>query len=423
MTSEVLMLNKDAVVIAADSAVTTGRDPHPRYSKAANKIFDLSIHGNVAVTIFAAAEIDRVPWELALKQFRRQDSKNAQLPKLEDYVGALVAYLKGNPSLFPAAVRADLLKKQFFWAARFVLEQVGIKFPDFINSSKTSGERIAAWGKGEAIVAQELGARSYQDPLTHIDHQNIIAQSAALQAELATLIANTPEYLHADVAKLTLLAIESLVKQPTEFISYTGLVFAGYGEEEIFPSFIHIEMYGHIGDTLLWKKVNNYAITHDNDAFILPFAQSSMIDRFTDGFDNTLNGIIYRESLNSYNYVVSDLIASGLAIPSAVSDSIIAKRHPEFMKAWVHKNWDLNFHPLRRVLNSLSVSEMGHLAESLLVLEELRERVTSPSESVGGPIDVVVVTKAEGLLWLKRKHFFNPQLNSRYLNRSKSDYN
>lgn len=75
------------------------------------------------------------------------------------------------------------------------------------------------------------------------------------------------------------------------------------------------------------------------------------------------------------------------------------------------------------MLNSLSVSEMGHLAESLLVLEELRERVTSPSESVGGPIDVVVVTKAEGLLWLKRKHFFDPQLNSRYLNRSKSGYN
>lgn len=422
MTSEVLMLNKDAVVIAADSAVTTGRDPHPRYSKAANKIFDLSIHGNVAVTIFAAAEIDRVPWELALKQFRQQDSKSVQLPKLQDYVGALVAYLKGNSSLFPAAFRADLLKKHFFRAAGFVLEQVETKFPDFIDSSKTPGDRIAAWVNGEAIITQELQARSYQDPFTHIDHQSLIHQSASLQAELTPLVASSAEYLHADVAKLTLLAIESLVKQPTEFISYTGLVFAGYGAEEIFPSFVHIEMYGHIGDILLWKKVNSYAITHDNDAFILPFAQSSMIDRFTDGFDNTLNRIIYQVSLDSHNLVVSDLIASGLVISSTVSNSIIAKRHAEFMKVWKNKNWDLNFHPLRRVLNSLSVSEMGHLAESLLVLEGLRERVTSPSESVGGPIDVVVVTKAEGLLWLKRKHFFDPQLNSRYLNRSKLSY-
>ena len=62
---------------------------------------------------------------------------------------------------------------------------------------------------------------------------------------------------------------------------------------------------------------------------------------------------------------------------------------------------------------------MGHLAESLLVLEALRERVTSPSESVGGPIDVAAITKAEGLIWLKRKHFFEPELNLRYLNRIK----
>ncbi len=206
-------------------------------------------------------------------------------------------------------------------------------------------------------------------------------------------------------------------------MGYTGLVFAGYGKEEIFPSFVHIEIYGHIGETLLWRKVNDYSITHDNDAFILPFAHSSMIDRFTDGFDGSLRNIIHQVCLNNYNLIVSDLVATGLVIPSAVSDAIIKERHLEFMKSWVTRNWEVNFHPLRRVLNTLSVSEMGHLAESLLVLEELRERVTSPSESVGGPIDVVVVTKAEGLLWLKRKHFFDPQLNTRYLKRTNIDYN
>jgi hypothetical protein len=47
----------------------------------------------------------------------------------------------------------------------------------------------------------------------------------------------------------------------------------------------------------------------------------------------------------------------------------------------------------------------------------LKERVTSPSESVGGPIDVAVITRAEGLVWVKRKHYFDPELNLRYLNR------
>lgn len=422
MTSEVLMLNKDAVVIAADSAVTTGRDPHPRYSKAANKIFDLSLHGNVAVTIYAAADIDSVPWELALKQFRQQDTGNAQRPTLREYVDALIAYLQGNTSLFPATVQAKLLQRHFFQAALDVIRRVETLCPDFADVTQASGERMNAWAKGHAAIAAQLAAMSYEVSLGPAEYQNIVAQGAALQADLAPLVASEPKYVHADVAQLTQLAIETLVKRPREFMSYTGLVFAGYGADEIFPSFFEIHIYGRVGATILWADANSFAITHDNDAWIQSFAQSTMIDRFTDGFDGTLRRIIHDESLNYFNAIIADMNAAGIPSSAAVTDPIVAKRHTEFTEKWVKKNWDVNFHPLRRVLNSLSVSEMGHLAESLLVLEELRERVTSPSESVGGPIDVVVITKTEGLLWLKRKHFFDPSLNMRYLNRTKSHY-
>lgn len=195
---------------------------------------------------------------------------------------------------------------------------------------------------------------------------------------------------------------------------------AGYGQEEIFPSFTHIRMFGHIAGTLFWTPENNYAITHDNEAWIQPFAQSSMIERFTDGFDSTLEVINSHCSVTLIESIFNDLAAAGIAVPAAQAQGIKAQRHQEFLKDFRNRNWNENFYPLRRVLNSLSVPEMGHLAESLLVLEALRERVTSPSESVGGPIDVAVVTKAEGLVWLKRKHFFEPDLNLRYLNRSKA---
>lgn len=199
MTSEVLMLNKNAVVIAADSAVTTGRDPHPRYSKAANKIFDLSLCGNVAVTIFAAAEIDCVPWELALKQFRQHDARNAPHPKLEDYVGAVVDYLEGNPNLFPPTYQADLLTKRFFQAALFVLQQVAERFPDFVDETKSPADRGVAWSAGVALLTHELGALKIASPLTNAVGQDIQAQAAGFQALLAPELIKTKEYLHADV--------------------------------------------------------------------------------------------------------------------------------------------------------------------------------------------------------------------------------
>jgi len=70
--------------------------------------------------------------------------------------------------------------------------------------------------------------------------------------------------------------------------------------------------------------------------------------------------------------------------------------------------------PLRRVLGVLPVDEMADLAETLINLQSLKEKVTKNSETVGGPVDVAIITKNEGLLWAKRKHFFDIGLNSRF---------
>ena len=78
--------------------------------------------------------------------------------------------------------------------------------------------------------------------------------------------------------------------------------------------------------------------------------------------------------------------------------------------------------PLRRVLGALPVDEMAELAETLINLQSLKEKVTKPSQTVGGPIDVAVITKSEGLVWIKRKHFFDLGLNSRYMQRLAAAY-
>lgn len=423
MTSEVLMLNKDAVVLAADSAVTTGRDPHPRYSKAANKIFDLCVHGNVAVTIYSAAELDGVPWELALKQFRHADKATAQRPKLKDYVDALLAYLQANPALFPPEHLEKQLERRIFNAAAHVLRSVKAINPDVEDAAKTEEERRAAWSQAHAIFSGGLASIAYEGSLTEADHQALSEKLLDFEQLLAPVLSSVPEWTYVNVGELTALALEALLKQPSAFLDYTGTVLAGYGADEIFPSFFHIHIYGHIGGTLFWTPYYEYAITHTNDAWIQPFAQSSMIDRFTDGFDSTLQRIINDQGKACLDRLIGELRKAGHAIPNELADSVTTASHAEFMDAWKKDIWNKTFHPLRRVLNSLSVSEMAHLAESLLVLEELRERVTSPSESVGGPIDVAVITKSEGLIWLKRKHYFPAEINPRYFNRMKGGYN
>jgi hypothetical protein len=53
-------------------------------------------------------------------------------------------------------------------------------------------------------------------------------------------------------------------------------------------------------------------------------------------------------------------------------------------------------------------------SEEPINLTSLKKRMSKKEESVGGPIDVAVISKGDGLIWIKRKHYFKPELNPQY---------
>jgi hypothetical protein len=69
----------------------------------------------------------------------------------------------------------------------------------------------------------------------------------------------------------------------------------------------------------------------------------------------------------------------------------------------------------------MPVQELIVLAESLIEITSLKRRVTDDLETVGGAIDVAAITRSEGLVWIKRKHYFDPELNARFFLRQRKD--
>ena len=61
--------------------------------------------------------------------------------------------------------------------------------------------------------------------------------------------------------------------------------------------------------------------------------------------------------------------------------------------------------------------ELARVAETFVSLTSFRQRVTMSDETVGGPIDVAVISKGDGFIWIKRKHYFDPELNQRFIAR------
>jgi hypothetical protein len=421
MTSEVVILNRKGIVLAADSAVTTGvtNAKHPRYSKAANKIFDITPHGTVAATIFGNAHLDNVPWELALKLFRATLNAQAPLSSCRDYLTALIGYLTNSQPLFPANYLGGAFKiNRFVEAARWVLEVAGEAAPAVLDTNAQAAARQQAWQQVLPNLQTRYAGMPVHPGLPAADYQTELANTAALVVELTAQLA-APAFAAVGIAPqdLAALSVEAIYKEPTQFLSSTGLVVGGYGADEIFPSYKCVDIYGHVGTALLVVDESDYAVTHDNGAWIQAFAKSSMIDMFTRGYDFTLWQIIGNHSEQKLNGLVDELRAAGVVVPPAVADPAVQKMKADFSQAWIGENLARNHAPLRRVLDGLGIGEMADLAETLLTLESLKERVTSPSESVGGPIDVAAITKGEGLVWIKRKHFFDPALNLRYVNR------
>ena len=70
--------------------------------------------------------------------------------------------------------------------------------------------------------------------------------------------------------------------------------------------------------------------------------------------------------------------------------------------------------PVLSAVEMLSKDDLAHMAETLVSLTSFKRRMSLDLETVGGPIDVAVISKKDGFVWVKRKHYFNSELNPNF---------
>jgi hypothetical protein len=97
-------MNRLAVVLAADSATTVkywnGNAEEVRYFKGANKIFQLSDHHPVGIMIYNSVDALRVPWEVAIKEFRRELGSKS-FNSIAGYADEFLSFVNGKSATIP----------------------------------------------------------------------------------------------------------------------------------------------------------------------------------------------------------------------------------------------------------------------------------------------------------------------------------
>lgn len=428
MTCEVAVMNKYAVVIAADSAVTTSSgDGNERYSKGGNKIFQLSRFEPVGVMIYGSATLDGVPWEIIIKNFRDKLG-TVKHGSLQGYAEAFFEFLQQAAFFFP---QADLDFKLLERALRVALDLIKLARdanPIIDDANSALPERQEAWTAYSAEMLNELTQRPMHPCVT----QGAIEDAVVEIREKLTNYAVFVQYLAAEgltdvipIESLADLACAYLFKCYDRVLPQTGIVFSGFGDEQYFPVVIKFEVHGFLKNDFLYLKDDNNSceISHNQPSGIFQFAMTSSIDTFTTGVGLDTYSEVQRAYQQSAQVLVTDVLRSQNidALPADFAQTLAASASA-FSDDWLNKMMAVHYHPMKRVIASLPIPEMVHLAETLIVLQSLKERITTHSESVGGPVDVAVITKSEGLVWIKRKHYFDADRNMAYMMRQRALY-
>ena len=416
MTSEVALLNKTAVALAADSATTVtywenGKE-HTRYYKGANKIFNISTCRPVGLMTFASASLQGVPWEILAKAFR-DDLRDRGHDTLEEYANAFFDFIRNNHLLYPKEVQDS----QFVALAdRAATRAVFAVLATPACKAETDDN------KKPAIVETELRAHAAKVKaaalLGDVVASDVSSAQTAFQKPVLEMIEKdtffnkwVPRSAWPELASI---GIEAVFREDHSPLDNTGLVIAGYGEKEFFPHLFRYSCHGLVNGKLILAKAEAITISQENAADYVHVAKTEMIETFIYGA-NIRTMVLLDRTFEKYCADFEQKVRAlpGVSLPGDLSTELknaktgFASELMDYFKK-THQ-W-----PLRRVIGMLPISELAELAETLVYMESMKERVTSPAESVSGPIDVAVISKSDGFIWLKRKHYFDTALNPRY---------
>lgn len=227
-----------------------------------------------------------------------------------------------------------------------------------------------------------------------------------------------------DRARLKVLAALSLMKSYYSPLQ-TGFVFAGFGADELFPSLQSFSFDGMIMGRL--KRMQRELVRIDANyvrAKIVPFAQHEMVDRFLVGIDERHERTIIDNVRLNLETVGDSIVQSLRGIRRSTRDRLRANLRTA-TDAVLDDLRDKTIRQLKEESTAesedavmfMAKPDLGNLAEALVNITSVKRRASLETESVGGPIDVAVISKDDGFIWVKRKHYFDADLNPRFFAR------
>jgi hypothetical protein len=424
MTAEVLIMNKQAVALAADSAGTITGPLGRKIFNSNNKLFMLSKRQPVGVMIYGSAEIMGYPWETIIKMYRKSLGKKF-FPTLHEYVEDFLKHLQES-KLFNEPAEKIYMEMAFELVVRDIFIKISNVFSEPDEDSpdlKEDDKSMLDWYLTKIIsdIKQEVESKLIECNFSESYKDDLLGKYKDFSSNLISKYFS--KYEKYGINQKIYDNINSIVKDavfcnPNKYMGSSGLVFAGFGDNEVFPIFEHFIISSIMESKIMMSRQDKQSMGIDSTAFIYPFAQSDMVYSFMFGIDSHLNDTIRIQIANMLKKVpdiVSRVSNENDASLKNILDNTLGEMYSSFLSKMDDYLIEEYMNPIRQSMANMPPNELATMAETLVNLTSFKRKISmNQQETVGGPTDVALITKGDGFIWINRKHYFNPDKNHHF---------
>ncbi len=419
MTAEVAILNKFAVALAADSKVSLG-DSGKTYDTV-NKLFTLSKFHPVGAMIYGNPEFMEFPWETLIKDYRQKLGKR-NFAQLSSFQSNFFSYLR---KVVPATTADEQENVKSILSS--VLHDIRLEIEEeFFRIDSNVNDRWVRASTNVLTAHIEVldGVERYPFKRPMTPSRAASKYATQIKSAYEENFVGVEEQLNEDVRKLVIRVCGLMLSKDAFSSRMSGVVFAGFGEKEWFPSLIEIHTDGMINGEIKASKIRFADVGRRDSGRVMAFAQGDMVSRFMEGIDPDYQ--FFLEDYAGRFFIQGVLDVFDQFAKMTKKKKLQARKKVE---AAAEENFDRlvqsskkfrqmqYVNPIVSIVSILPLDELANLAESLVNLTSVKRRVSHDAESVGGAIDVAVISKGDGFVWIKRKHYFEPELNQSFMRR------
>jgi len=373
--------------------------------------------------VYGSADFMGIPWETIIKMFRRELGSRP-FDRVEQYADCFLAYLTDSIApLVGEPERRNLVAVTANSYLGYLENLVAEKCVEQLQQDAHSCGRRVKQLVDDVVDAELLRWRSkpYFTGYEQVSVRRIKrAYADVIEEQIQSYFAKAELYKKTRAAIVEVVA--QLIAKDVPSPYQSGVVIAGFGVMDLFPCLRSYLIDGIVLDRVKCKGDKKVDVKPDMKASITPFAEVQVVASFMEGVDPLYLEQQYgwlKQTFSDLPNVIANqlpqIVGADKTALVQISGDVMEEMLKEFVSAFADHRRKNYWWPIVNRVSAMPKEELAALAEALVNLTALKRKVSDDHETVGGPVDVAVISKGDGLIWIKRKHYFTPDLNQHFI--------